>query len=157
MLRLSPTALALLLVSAVGCGEGRHSPAGFRLPAYGDAERGKIAFATLRCHECHQVSGVEFPKPTPQHPGSVVLGGDRGQDITDGYLVTSIINPSHALANYRRDQITVSPGKSRMPEYADISVRQLTDLIAFLQSRYRTVRTVNGYAPYAYADTRLAR
>ena len=56
--------------------------------------------------------------------------------MTDGYLVTSIIYPSYQLASYPKEQITAN-GESRMPHYADkMTVRQLTDIVAFLQSRY---------------------
>ena len=89
----------------------------------------------LECNRCHEVSGVDLPKPTVQ-PAPVLLGGQVAREPTDGYLVSSIINPSYKLANYPKDLIA-SGGKSRMPEYASqITVRQLTDVVAFLQSRY---------------------
>jgi L-cysteine S-thiosulfotransferase len=128
-----------VLAATMACSAGRHSSAGFRLPADGDVERGKAAFQDLGCQKCHQVSGTDLPKPTVQPEVPVVLGGLVGQEMPDGYLVTSIINPSHQLASYPREKITAG-GKSRMPEYADrMTVRQLTDVVAFLQSRY-TVR-----------------
>jgi len=127
------------LLSAVACDSGRHSSAGFRLSPDGDVERGKTAFVALGCHTCHPVSGVELPQPTVKPPVPVVLGGEVDTEMTDGYLVTSIIYPSYALAHYPAEQIT-SGGKSRMPCQADrMTVRQLTDIVAFLQSRY-TVR-----------------
>jgi mono/diheme cytochrome c family protein len=136
-----------VLLGAVACESGRHSPAGFRLPADGNAERGKAVFVALECQSCHEVSGVDLPRPTVQPPVPVVLGGQIPWEVTDGYLVTSIINPSHELALYPKEQITVG-GKSRMPEYADrMTVRQLTDLVAFLQSRY-TVRRPSPKYPY---------
>ena len=66
-------------------------------------------------------------------------------EMSDGYLVTSIINPSHQLAHYPASQITQG-GKSRMPYYAEqITVRQLTDMVAFLQSRYGVRRLPTQY------------
>lgn len=136
-----------VLLSTAACGSGRHSAAGFRLPADGDVEKGKADFVALECHRCHQVAGVELPSPTVQPPVPVVLGGLVQSEMTDGYLTASIINPSYELAPYPRRLIT-SGGKSRMPEYADrITVRQLTDLVAFLQSRY-TVRRGTPKYPY---------
>jgi L-cysteine S-thiosulfotransferase len=127
------------LAATTACSAGRHSSAGFRLPADGDVDRGKAAFQDLGCHQCHQVSGADLPRPTIQPPVPVVLGGEVRQEMPDGYLVTSIINPSYRLASYPKDAITVG-GKSRMPECSGtITVRQLTDIVAFLQSRY-TVR-----------------
>ena len=47
-----------------------------------------------------------------------------------------MISPSHQLATYPKEQITTG-GVSRMPNYTDrMSVRQMVDLVAFLQSRY---------------------
>lgn len=137
--------VAGLLALSVACG-GRHSAAGFRLPDDADAGRGKVAFATLECHTCHQVPGVDLPRPTVQPPVPVLLGGDVDREMTDGYLVTSIINPNHRLAAYPRSEISRG-GRSRMPSYADrITVRQLTDIVAFLQANY----TVRPPAPQYY-------
>jgi hypothetical protein len=89
------------------------------------------------------VDGVDLPSPTliPLPSASVVLGGRVFEIRTDGYLVTSIINPSHKLASgLDKEEITTSTGESRMPDYSDImTVRQLIDLVAFLQSRYTVV------------------
>ncbi|HTT62996.1 MAG TPA: c-type cytochrome [Bryobacteraceae bacterium] len=136
-----------VLLGAVACESGRHSPAGFRLPADGNVERGKTAFVALECNRCHAVSGVELPPPTAQPPVPVVLGGLVAGEMTDGYLAASIINPSYRLAPYPKELVTAG-GKSRMPEYADrMTVRQLGDLVAFLQSRY-TVRRGSPKYPY---------
>jgi mono/diheme cytochrome c family protein len=131
--------IATLLFAATACNTGRHSSAGFRLPDNGDPARGRAAFLALGCNHCHSVSGVDMPAPTVQPPVPVVLGGDVANEITDGYLVTSIINPNYQLASYPNEQITAG-GMSRMPAHtSDITVQQLTDIVAFLQSRY-TVR-----------------
>jgi len=149
MLRLSTLLpLATLVWVTTACNSGRHSPAGFRLPPDGDVERGKAAFVSLQCHTCHEVRGADLPTPTVQPPVPVALGGEVSSVMTDGYLVTSIIYPSYEFAPYPRDQITVG-GKSRMPEYADkVTARQLTDLVAFLQSRYTVRRPPSRYPAY---------
>ena len=127
-------AIALLALGLAACG-GVHSPSGFRLPENGDIERGKTAFAELKCWACHTVDGVDFPAPTEQP--TVPLGGMVREIRTDGYLVTSIIHPSHKLAARPVKEITVE-GESRMPDYTrSITVRQLVDMVALLQSRYR--------------------
>lgn len=132
--------ILVLLGGTVACDSGRHSSAGFRLPAHGDVERGKVAFVQMGCNRCHEVFGTDLPKPTVQPPVPVVLGGIVPTDVTDGYLVTSIINPSYALAAYPKEQITVD-GKSRMPDYSGtMTVGQLVDTVAFLQSRYTVVQ-----------------
>lgn len=90
----------------------------------------------LGCHSCHAVAGVDLPKPTVQPPVPVALGGEVDAKLSDAYLVTSMIYPSYELAPYPKDQIT-SGGVSRMPAYADkMTVRQMVDVVAFLQSRY---------------------
>ena len=137
--------LLLVVVMTAGCDSGRHSASGFRLPPDGDVDRGKAAFIALGCSGCHEVSGGETPRPTVQPPVPVVLGGVMDYVMSDGYLVTSIINPSHRLAHYPKNQITQG-GESRMPYYADrMTVRQLTDVVAFLQSRYRVRRLPTKY------------
>jgi L-cysteine S-thiosulfotransferase len=137
-----PLAALSLLVAAIGlpaCNNPR-SGAGFRLPA-GDPERGKAAFVDLKCHECHRVAGVDFPAPTVEPPVPVVLGGEVPHVRTDGDLLTSIVNPSHKIAPGYRSELVERDGKSRMPEFSDVmTVRQMIDLVAFLQARYKVVR-----------------
>jgi hypothetical protein len=131
--------IIVLLGGAIACDTGRHSAAGFRLPMDGDVENGKATFVALGCHQCHEVSGTELPKPSVQPPVMVALGGTVAQEVTDGYLVTSIINPSYALAPYPKALVTAG-GKSRMPDYSErMTVRQLVDTVTFLQSRYTVI------------------
>jgi hypothetical protein len=77
----------------------------------------------------------------------VELGGEVDRKLSDGYLVTSMIHPSCAFAPLPREKITAG-GISRMPAYADkMTVRQMIDIVAFLQSSY----TIRQRAPsYAY-------
>jgi len=134
--RVSVSLVAALALLASSCDSGPHSSSGFRLPPGGDPQRGKAAFVAFGCHTCHQVAGTHLPQPTVQPPVPVVLGGEVQRQMTDGYLVTSIIYPSYQLASYPKAQI-VANGQSRMPHYADkITVQQLTDIVAFLQSEY---------------------
>jgi mono/diheme cytochrome c family protein len=132
----------VMLYGLIACDSGPRSPVGFLLPE-GEVELGKAAFVELECNSCHSVDGVDLPPPTliPLPSASVVLGGQVFEIRTDGYLVTSIINPSHKLASgLDKEEITTSTGESRMPDYSDImTVRQLIDLVAFLQSRYTVV------------------
>jgi len=138
-------AIAALLATGAACGGGRHSPSAFRLPPDGDVDRGKADFVALGCHSCHEVSGADLPRPTVQPAVPVVLGGTVGARLSDAYLVTSIIYPSYELAPYPKEQITHG-GQSRMPRYADqITVRQMTDLVAFLQAHYYVPRVPESY------------
>jgi mono/diheme cytochrome c family protein len=128
----------------IGCQNPR-SAAGFSLPA-GDPGRGKQAFVTLKCHECHRVAGVpDLPEPVASPPVPVALGGEIPHVRTDGELVASIIHPSHRIARGYPVESVTQGGVSRMPDYADVmTVRQMVDLVAFLQAQYVVVRPTLG-------------
>jgi hypothetical protein len=129
--------LAIIVVLAASCNTSRQSAAGFRLPSSGDAERGRVAFIELKCYQCHEVPGLTLPSREATSTRPVPLGGETDRIVTDGYLVTAIINPSWAIARFPAAKPIGDRGKSRMPEHSDnITVRQLTDIVAFLQSRY---------------------
>jgi sulfur-oxidizing protein SoxX len=132
-------ATTALLAGFLSCASGQKSASGFRLPD-GDVEKGKAAFLELRCNECHTVFGVDLPRPDAPPPITVALGGEEPIVRTDGELVTSIINPSHKLAwGYPSEQIE-KDGKSRMKDYSDVmTVRQMTNLVAFLHSHHKYI------------------
>src|SRR5262245_34522048 len=135
---LSGVALTVL----AGCTSVAKSPTGFRLPD-GDADKGRALFVELRCHTCHYVDVRDLPAPPMEINPPVVLGGPTLRERTDGELVSAIINPSHSIApGYPRD-LVMAAGKSRMKDYNDtLTVRQLTDLVAFLHSTYTAVPPV---------------
>jgi hypothetical protein len=139
-------AVAVLVGGATACDSGPRAATGFRLPAYGNVDNGKSAFMALECNRCHRVSGVEMPHPKAEGAMTVVLGGDTPRQMTDGYLVTSIINPSHIVARHPKELMTSTDGKSRMPDYSDMTVRQMTDLVAFLQAHYKVRPPAREYA-----------
>ena len=138
-------AMLCLLVSA-GCTPDAKSPEGFSLPD-GDPQRGQSTFARLQCHACHTVAGVEFAElDSPTEP-IVALGGVTPRVRTYGDLVTSIINPSHRFAVGYSDQDVKADGESKMRLYNDeMTVTELIDLVAFLQSHYE----VKAYQPTPY-------
>jgi hypothetical protein len=141
-MRRNLTCLAAILVfgALAGCG-GRHSPAGFRLPENGDVERGKAAFVDLKCHACHTVANAELPPPTSVG-APVRLGGKVPETRTDGYLVTSIIHPSHKVTRAQPIGLLAPEGESHMPDLTrEMTVRQLIDLVAFLQASYEVDAT----------------
>jgi len=139
MMKTIPWAAAVILVVLASCNSGRHSPVGFRLPESGDVDRGRTAFVELQCHTCHRVVGDDqLPAPTADPAIPVALGGTLHEVRTDGYLVTSIIHPSHRLAGYPKDRVSVEG--ARMPDASySMTVRQLIDITAYLQSRYKVV------------------
>ena len=128
--------VALSLTS--GCATPPKSGKGFTLPE-GDAQQGKENYVDLQCNACHTINGIDQIAAAGQEPElSIALGGEVTRIETYGELVTSIINPSHRLAKgYPVDAVSVD-GKSRMKNYNDaMTVTQLTDLVAFLQSKYK--------------------
>jgi mono/diheme cytochrome c family protein len=132
--------LAGMLLLLLGCEASARSSDGFRLPD-GDAARGREAVLELKCHVCHSIEAPGMPAPTADPPVPVVLGGEIRNVKTDGELVTSIINPSHRIAPRLRSERVTSGTLSRMPDYGDLmSVRQMADVVAFLQSRYKVIR-----------------
>ena len=123
----------------VACDAGPKSSLGFRLPE-GNIEKGKATFQELKCHLCHTVAGTELPPPDVPPPVMVNLGGQVRNVRTYGELVTSIINPSHRLAKGYKSDLIEADGKSRMTDYTQfMTVRQMIDLVAFLQSRYEVI------------------
>lgn len=140
MWRLTELILVLLMLFTAACVSAK-SAAGFRLPD-GDVERGKAAFVELKCHTCHTVKGTEIPVPSKDYAyvRVVVLGGEVRQVKTYGELVTSIINPSHVLAPGYPAELVTRDNRSAMADFNDrMTIRQLIDLVAFLQSRYELV------------------
>ncbi len=132
--------LAAILAFGVlaGCG-GRHSAAGFRLPENGDIARGEAAFVALKCSNCHTVADVDLPAPT-SIAAPVPLGGMVHEVRTDGYLVTSIIHPAHFVSHPARTTLLAPAPESHMPDFSrEMTVRQLVDVVAFLQSTYKVV------------------
>ena len=140
---------AFCLLAGVSC-QGPKSAAGFRLPD-GDSAVGQTVFVDNSCHSCHTVAGVELGDPVVHGPVEVRLGGQTTRVRTYGELVTSIINPSHRLAPMQADDVAHDDGSSRMPSYNDtLTVQQLIDLVAFLQSHYEVVPPAYEYHPYTY-------
>jgi len=145
MRRLALVCLVPLVL--LGCTPGPKSSSGFRLPD-GDAEAGKVAFVELSCVKCHAVEGAEFADPVEEGSLQVKIGGKVRRVRTYGELVTAIINPSHDIAPSAKEAGVTEDGTSLMPDYnAAISVQQLVDLVAFLQSRYEE-HLPRDYDPY---------
>jgi len=144
--------LAFLMVSLFAlsaCEPGaRMSEKGFRLPD-GDAQAGREAFLYMQCHQCHTINGVELPGIPGQEPPYVELGGKVTKVKTYGELVTAIINPSHKLATGYAEDVVSEDGVSRMYVYNDhMTVKELTDIVMFLQPHYDVVVPDYRYTVY---------
>jgi mono/diheme cytochrome c family protein len=140
-------AAATVLISA-GCGGGAKSSKGFVLPE-GNAEKGKAAFVALQCHTCHQVNGVtDLPAPSASVPRPVIIGGEVARVKNYGELLTAIVHPSHNLSEALHREWMA--GKlSPMPQFNHtMTVEQMTDLVTFLQPRYKQLAPL--YSDYPY-------
>ena len=135
-LALAAAALAAAALAACSPKAG----AAFRLPD-GDALRGRDAFLELRCNSCHDIVDRD-DIPFRQGLVHVTLGGPTTSVKTYGELVTSIINPSHRITpRYPAEQVTVNGESLMAMAYLNdvMTVRQLIDLVAFLETTYQVV------------------
>jgi L-cysteine S-thiosulfotransferase len=134
-----PAGLAALVLVLGGCARDSHEVEGFTLPA-GDIERGKLAFVDLGCRQCHTVAGVELPEYHVPMRFQIELGGHVIKVKRYGELLTSVVNPSHDLAEQFVDTIKSDnkrPAESPMPDFNHtMTIAQLIDIIEFLHSRY---------------------
>lgn len=142
--------LSICISALTACITDPKSSRGFRLPD-GSVEKGQAVFIELQCNTCHQISGLNMPAPVQTGPVNIMLGGAVRSVKTYGELVSSVVNPSHKLINsYPADQVSKS-GKSLMTVYNDrMTVQQLIDLVAFLQSRYDVIVPDYAYSTYLY-------
>jgi hypothetical protein len=136
---LSLAAVLAAVFSTCSCNAGRKAATGFHLPD-GDAEKGRAVFVAMKCHACHRVADLDLEAPVVDPPVPVVLGGKVAYSRTDGELVAAIVDPSHRLAPGYPPAAVRTGDLSRMGEFGDaMTVRQLIDVVAFLQSRYEVV------------------
>lgn len=147
MLKWSVWVLPLVLVALTSCQYQSH---GFVLPK-GDVAEGKTAFLELNCNNCHYTDEIEWTGNADWNDPKIHLGGEVSQIKTYGELVTSVINPSHKISkNVDPATATLADGSSKMETYAlnyKMTVQELIDIIAFLQSEYELVVPESNY-PY---------
>jgi hypothetical protein len=126
-------------VTVAGCANS----AIFGFPANeGDVVAGRQAFIDHRCHQCHSIAEERLPPLAGAARPILELGGPTTIVRSYADLTTSIINPNHAISERYRDQAllrTEIPLESPMPmpSLDTMSVRQLIDIVAFLDSKYQ--------------------
>ncbi|NNC64239.1 MAG: c-type cytochrome [Gammaproteobacteria bacterium] len=127
-----------LAVLVAGCA---YTP-GVSLPIQeGDIARGRQAFIDHQCHQCHSIAGLNLPALAGAGPVQLELGGEVIAVRSYAELLTSIINPNHIVSESYRQQLQLEAtvpldSPMPMPHIDNMSVRQLIDLVAFLDSRY---------------------
>lgn len=125
---------------------------GFVLPA-GDINTGKQLFVSMYCNDCHSIGDIARSAEGESGGAPLIqLGGEVTALKAYGELVTSVINPSHKISqrNQTSQELTDPEGASKMEArcYNDVmSVQELIDIVAFLQSEYKLVIPTNTY-PY---------
>lgn len=143
----------IALVSAVALGACRTYPDysnDFRFPiTQGNVAQGEQAFVKLGCSQCHLVNGVELPAYTGLKPVTVELGGALIFAKTYGDLMTSIVNPDHIVSDIYLDQLSRAERRAveSSPMYMnpEMTVSELIDVVAFLNSRYRLLPDYTEY------------
>ncbi len=126
-----------LAVTASACDRSPQSGYGFTLPT-GDAAAGEEHFVALQCTACHTIAGRSDITHQGARARAVALGGPTPRIATYGELVTSIINPSHRVAQDEGSNASDADAASPMTNYnAVMTVQQLIDLTQFLQDQYK--------------------
>jgi mono/diheme cytochrome c family protein len=105
-------------------------PVGWALtPPSGSVEIGRRTFEDLGCPACHRIADETFSTPSAGI-GPELTG--MGSHHPAAYFVESIINPDAVLVE--GDGYVDAGGHSTMPDYPDLTVTQLADVVAYLSS-----------------------
>lgn len=138
----------ILLCGGILISSCNHQGRGFSLPE-GDIEEGKTTYTKYGCNGCHSISGIEWEGGSENL--NIPLGGEVTSQKSYGELVTSVINPSHKIAQSYKEKAATKEDISKMKNYNEVlSVQELIDLVAFLQSEYEVEAPTTEYYPYNY-------
>jgi len=111
----------------------------------GEPDAGREAFVSLGCATCHSVAWADdLPAPLSATPGP-----ELGLDVLQagpGRIATSIVAPSHRVADKYRAMTEgeVSPMRDNN---SVMTIRQLSDIVAFLQRQGLETRSRTGVSP----------
>ncbi len=136
--RLQMVAVLAFAVLVSGCA---YTPI-FGFPVQeGDINAGRQAFIDHQCHQCHSVSGIRMPPLAGASAPILELGGETTYAKSYAELMTSVINPNHFISERYREQLrldTLLLSESPMPtpQLDNMTVRQLLDIVSFLDARY---------------------
>ncbi|MFT5137567.1 MAG: sulfur-oxidizing protein SoxX [Arenicella sp.] len=148
--------LVVLTLLSAACDQETIANRGFYLPQ-GDTENGELLFTQYKCFNCHTMAGTDFVadewRLTEDDGIAVEIGGATDRVQTYGDLVSSIINPSHRIAQgYSPEEVMEDNGESRMAYYNSVmTVEELIDIVTFLESKYELKRDFETkYPNYEY-------
>lgn len=134
--------LPILLVSGLaGLVAAEPAENGFRFPG-GDPEAGREAFIKLNCIQCHSVAKVEMGDLKAARRLEFALAGKLRFVKKTEDIITAITNPKHVITQQYKDILSKTEQQGGieplMPDLTkDMSVRQLMDIVAFLDEAYR--------------------
>jgi hypothetical protein len=139
----------IIILGLQACNSGPDSVKGFRLPQ-GDATEGEKVFMKYQCLACHNLEGFAYDMVNKEFEPPVLLGGTSTRFKTYAELVTSVINPSHKLAQNYQLALIQQDGISKMLVFNDVmTVTELVNLITFLQPEYKLPHyEYTHYGPY---------
>jgi len=140
---LASLAAALALLALPACTEDSKPVKGFVLPK-GDVAQGEQVFIDFKCHGCHTIPGIEFPKTDFEPPFILEIGGEVYRVKNYGELLTAVVNPDHiismkykAMLEKAHREAIISP----MPYYGEeMTVAELIDLVEFLPAQSTTLQ-----------------
>lgn len=108
------------------------TPPGWQLlPATGDVARGRLVFEATGCASCHRVDGETFEGGAVDERQGPDLTG-MGAHHPPAYFVEAILSPSAVLVE--GEGWSTESGRSTMPAYPDMTIADLTDVVAYLAS-----------------------
>jgi hypothetical protein len=134
------TGLAIVAAAWTAALAGCANTTTFAFPIeQGDVAAGRQAFIAHRCNQCHTVVDEELPVPAGMSWPMLRLGGPTTDARSYADLTTSIINPNHSISERYSEQLLLENELAQSPMRTSLdtmTVRQLIDIVAFLDSKY---------------------
>lgn len=96
----------------------------------GNAAAGRQAFVDFGCHSCHHVAGESFAQDAGAQAGPELSG--MGSHHPPAYFAEAILNPDAVLID--APGYIGADGHSIMPVYPEMTMSQLSDIVAYLGS-----------------------
>ena len=134
--------LPIILVSGLaGLVAAEPAENGFRFPG-GDPEAGREAFIKLNCIQCHSAANMDLGNLKAARRLEFALAGKLRFVKKTENIISAITNPMHVITQQYKDILSKTEQQGGieplMPDLTkDMSVRQLMDIVAFLDEAYR--------------------
>jgi len=96
----------------------------------GDRDAGRRAFEAHGCAACHRVAGESFTSASSEARGPDLTG--MGKLHPPAYLAEAVLDPDAVVVD--GPGWVDADGRSTMPAYADMTLGDLADIVAYLRS-----------------------